>query len=261
MAVSKAANDPYGLSLGNTGLGVGGGDGGDLTTSSLGTAPGAGGGVSMKTTVFVDPEQRAHEALNRDGALDLGRWVVVFGFTPGDYTSPIRALQQHGSITRHCLGGGTMGGRRNYLFVQFATVMDRDHAVAQGPSLLNDSVLVSVSSLTPELAERLRFDDALRADDLDKGARSGSLGGGLAEGGNVGGGLGEGGGAVLRGPLSPLLRSPKERMPVRRASKPYYMRTQGGRIDGDRVFDGTIAQPPRRHVNFCKKVMRFLFGW
>jgi hypothetical protein len=145
--------------------------------------------------------------------------------------------------------------------------MDRDHAAAQGPTLLNDSVLVSVSSLTPELAERLRFDDALRADDLAKGARAGGLGGGLAGGeGGLGGGVvaggdSGGGAAVLRGPLSPLLRSPKERMPVRRASKPYYMRTQGGRIDGDHAFDGTIAQPPRRHVGICKKVMRFLFGW
>jgi hypothetical protein len=115
------ANDPYGLSLGANAAGCSSVSGGkQFSSSSLGAA-GTGGALAMSSntaTTYVDPEQRTFEAMNRDGELDLGRWVVVFGFTPGDYVSPVRALQQHGAITRHCLGGGSAGGRRNYLFVQ-----------------------------------------------------------------------------------------------------------------------------------------------
>ena len=50
-----------------------------------------------------------------EGPEDLGRWVVVSGFAPGEFTSPIRALQQIGQITKHAQSS-TRGG--NYLFVQ-----------------------------------------------------------------------------------------------------------------------------------------------
>eukprot|EP00615_Pteridomonas_danica_P007280 CAMPEP_0114329228 /NCGR_PEP_ID=MMETSP0101-20121206/941_1 /TAXON_ID=38822 ORGANISM="Pteridomonas danica, Strain PT" /NCGR_SAMPLE_ID=MMETSP0101 /ASSEMBLY_ACC=CAM_ASM_000211 /LENGTH=215 /DNA_ID=CAMNT_0001458829 /DNA_START=220 /DNA_END=867 /DNA_ORIENTATION=- len=153
---------------------------------------------------------------------DYGRWVVVFGFSPGDYTSPIRALQHYGQITKHCPGAG---GNSNFLFVQFASVMDRDHAVSLGATLLSENVLVSVTALTPELATRLHFADCL------DGKMSSS-------------------GSGLRGPLS-TLTSPNQRLPSKRINRPYSM--------GD--IDGAIAQPPRRHVNFCKKVARALFGW
>jgi hypothetical protein len=61
---------------------------------------------------LVESEQHTFVAHNRDGVLDYGRWVVVSGFSPGDFVSPILALQRHGEITRHCIG------RKNCLFVQ-----------------------------------------------------------------------------------------------------------------------------------------------
>jgi hypothetical protein len=64
-------------------------------------------------TEVVDLFNSARE--DRSTMDDFGRWVVVFGFSPGDYTSPIRALQQYGQITKHFAGGG---GNSNYLFVQ-----------------------------------------------------------------------------------------------------------------------------------------------
>jgi hypothetical protein len=103
--------------------------------------------------------------------------------------------------------------------------MDRDHAVSLGATLLSDSVLVSVSALTPELANRLRFHQT-------------STTGSFAS-------------PSLRGPMSPAFSSPQQRMPAKRINRPYRM--------GD--VDGAIVEPPQRHVSMCKKIARALFGW
>ena len=217
-------------------------------------------------------------AMNRDGAEDLGRWAVVSGFTPGDYTSPIRALQQYGQITAHRHGGGSSApgqqGSSNFLFVQFATGMDRDHAVAIGTTFINASVVITVMPLTPDNAEKFRFRDAMVSgagastrdhQDLSSpspfaspslssssssmsSSSSSSL---LLAGGSSASQL------QFRSPqptnrarmLTPHSQGRSAPGPYRR--RPYQLADQ----------DGQVVEPPRRHVNICKQIMRVLFGW
>lgn len=208
-------------------------------------------GSASSTAIITEPMRSEVVDLfdsapqDRGNIEDFGRWVVVFGFSPGDYTSPIRALQQYGQITKHIPGGG---GNGNYLFVQvnnkylifssfcllfltfvvpqFATVMDRDHAVSLGATLLSENVLISVSALTPDLASRLRFSEASSTPSFASPS--------------------------LRGPMSPLGSPTHQRMPMNhRLNRPYRM--------GD--VDGPITEAPQRHVSMCKKIARALFGW
>ena len=142
-----------------------------------GTTPLASPQPAMTTTtpqrLSLDP--RWDEAMAQDGDEDLGRWAVVIGFTPGDYTSPIRALQRYGQVTAHKQGVSDGGGHSNFLFVQFATGMHRDQAVAIGSTFINASVVIHIMPLTPENAEKFRFRNAIVAGGRDANTRSDML--------------------------------------------------------------------------------------
>jgi hypothetical protein len=171
-------------------------------------APFASPFAGPSTGPFSKPSTAALELAPSEGPLDYGLWVVVSGFAPGDFTGPVRALQQIGQVARHCQSS-TRGG--NFLFVQFAACMERDNAVSQSPLLLSDSVLVSVYPLTPELAAATRFEEAVDP-------------------------------AGLR-----QLVSPHAARPVARRS--------------GYAFDSVVPEAPRRRVNICKRITRYVFGW
>ena len=212
-----------------------------------GTTPLASPQPAMTTTtpqrLSLDP--RWDEAMAQDGDEDLGRWAVVIGFTPGDYTSPIRALQRYGQVTAHKQGVSDGGGHSNFLFVQFATGMHRDQAVAIGSTFINASVVIHIMPLTPENAEKFRFRNAIVAGGRDANTRSDMLS------------RGGGGGAEFASPQlghrSRMLTPRSQPSPHRTAPGPFRRRPY-------HLADQTYG-PPRRHVNCCKRVMRFLFGW
>ena len=118
---------------------------------------------------------------------------------------------------------------------RYATAHQASKAVAQNPVFLDDALLVGVTSLDHDIAKRLGF---MFNDDGTAAVARPMLGWS-----NPGGGGGANAARPYEGPGS---RQMRQGMPRR----PYTM--------GD---DTSILQPPKRHVNCCKKLMQWVFDW